>query len=121
MSRKRRWRRTADDTRKAIGYYEEAIRFDPRYALAYAKLSDAAVALATHYNGRVAPREVEELIATARASAKRSLELDPNLADAHVAQGVTLRDFDVNNVEAEAELRRALQLAPQDGCFIPDD
>ena len=35
-------RRTADDYRKAIGYYEEAIRLDPRYALAYAKLSTAA-------------------------------------------------------------------------------
>ena len=32
-------RRTAEDPRKAIGYYEEAIRLDPRYALAYAKLS----------------------------------------------------------------------------------
>ena len=35
-------RRTGEDTRKAIGYYEEAIRLDPRYALAYAKLSLAA-------------------------------------------------------------------------------
>ena len=35
-------RRTAEDYRKAIGYYEEAIRLDPRYALAYAKLSIAA-------------------------------------------------------------------------------
>ena len=42
-------RRTADDTRKAIGYYEEAIRLDPRYALAYAKLSLAAGTLATNY------------------------------------------------------------------------
>ena len=36
-------RRTAEDTRKAIGYYEEAIRLDPRYALAYAMLSRAAI------------------------------------------------------------------------------
>ena len=107
-------RRTADDTRKAIGYYEEAIRLDPRYALAYAKLSVAAGTLASNYPGSVAPREVEELIATARASAKRSLELDPNLADAHSAQGVILRDIDLNFVEAEAEFRRALELAPQD-------
>ena len=57
---------------------------------------------------------MEELIATARASAKRSLELDPNLADAHVAQGEILRDIDLNFVEAEAEYRRALELAPQD-------
>ena len=33
------YRHTADDTRKAIGYYEEAIRLDPHYALAHAKLS----------------------------------------------------------------------------------
>jgi TolB-like protein len=105
---------TADDTRKAIGYYEEAIRLDGRYALAYAKLSVAAGNLSSSYPGRVAPREVEELIATARASAKRALELDPNLADAHLAQGMILRDIDRNFVEAEAEFRRALELAPQD-------
>src|SRR6476660_5823999 len=35
-------RRTAEDYRKAIGYYEEAIRLDPGYALAYARLSAAA-------------------------------------------------------------------------------
>src|SRR4026209_2823891 len=37
------YRKTADDIRKAIGYYQEAIRLDPRYALAYAKLSGAAL------------------------------------------------------------------------------
>jgi TolB-like protein/Flp pilus assembly protein TadD len=106
-------RGTADDTRKAIGYYEEAIRLDPRYALAYAKVSIAAQNLATRYGG-VAPREVEELIATARASAKRSLELDPNLADAHSgAQGALLMEVDFNFSGAEAEFRRALELAPQ--------
>ena len=42
-------RHTAEDTRKAIGYYEEAVRLDPRYALAYAKLSIAAVNLLVGY------------------------------------------------------------------------
>ena len=105
-------RGTADNTRKAIGYYEEAIRLDPRYALAYAKVSIAAQNLATRYGG-VAPREVEDLIATARASAKRSLELDPNLAQAHSAQGAILMEVDFNFSGAEAEFRRALELAPQ--------
>src|SRR5213076_2241307 len=104
--------RTAEDYRKAIGYYQEAIRLDPRYALAYAKLSVAAQNLALRY-GIDGPREVEELIATARASAKRSLELDPNLANAHSARGVTLFTIDCNFVEAEAEFRRALELTPQ--------
>ena len=45
-------RRTAEDIRKAIGYYEEAIRLDPRYALAYAKLSLAAGTLATVFTGQ---------------------------------------------------------------------
>jgi len=107
------YRRTAEDTRKAIGYYEEAIRLDPRYALAYAKLVPAAVNLATSLGG-VAAKEQQEMIAKARASAKSALAVDPNLAEAHLAQGVVLRQFDFNFGAAEAEYRRALELAPQD-------
>src|SRR2546429_7196948 len=106
---------TAEDTRKAIGYYEEAIRFDPRYALAYAKLSINALNLATNYAG-LATKERQEAIAKARASAKRALELDANLADAHRAQGVILELLDFNFAAAEAELRRAFELAPHDAA-----
>jgi TolB-like protein/Flp pilus assembly protein TadD len=105
-------RRTAEDTRKAIGYYEEAIRLDPRYALAYAKLTSAARNLLANYVN-FATKEGQEAIAKARASAKSALALDPNLADAHLAQGVVLGDIDFNFAAAEAELRRALELAPQ--------
>jgi len=105
-------RRTAEDTRKAIGYYEEAIRLDPRYALAYAKLSINALNLATNYAG-LATKEREEAIAKAHASAKRALDLDPNLADAHSAKGAVLELLDFNFADAETEYRRALELAPQ--------
>jgi TolB-like protein/Tfp pilus assembly protein PilF len=105
-------RRTAEDTRKAIGYYEEAIRLDPRYALAYAKLVPAAVNLAANYVSS-ATKEGQEVTAKARASAKSALELDPNLAEAHSAQGLILIIFDFNFAGAEAEYRRALELAPQ--------
>src|SRR5438105_8227518 len=110
-------RRTAEDDRKAIGYYEEAIRLDPRYALAYAKLSIEAGNLATSYGG-LAAKEREELIAKARASAKRALDLDPNLADAHLAQGAILEYIDFNFAAAEAELRRASELAPQNAAVM---
>src|SRR5438105_2166763 len=80
-------RRTAEDSRKAIGYSEEAIRLDPRYALAYAMLSRAAMNLATNYAGSIATKEQQEAIAKARASAKSALDLDLNLAEAHSAQG----------------------------------
>ena len=105
-------RRTAEDTRKAIGYYEEAIRLDPRYALSYAKLSLAAGSLVNNYVS-IATKEGQEAIAKARASAKRALDLDPNLADSHLAQGVVLLTNDFKFAEAEAEYRRALELAPQ--------
>src|SRR6478672_4053066 len=105
-------RRTADDMRKAIGYYKEAIRLDPRYALAYAKLSRAATNLAIAFTG-IATKEGQETIAKARASAKSALALDPNLAEAHSAQGGILQVFDFNFAAAEAEYRHALELAPQ--------
>jgi TolB-like protein len=44
-------RRSTEDNRKAIGYYEQAIQLDPRYALAYAKLSIATGASASNYGG----------------------------------------------------------------------
>jgi TolB-like protein/Flp pilus assembly protein TadD len=105
-------RRTVEDFRKAIGYYEEAIRLDPRYALAYAKLSVAAVGLVANYVS-LATKEGQEAIAKARASAKSALALDPNLVEAHSAQGAVLMEIDCNFAAAEAELRRAFELAPQ--------
>jgi TolB-like protein/lipoprotein NlpI len=105
-------RRTAEDLRKAIGYYEEAIRLDPHYALAYAKLAPAAVDLATNYVS-IATKEKQEALAKARGSAKSALALDPNLSEAHLAQGVVLQVVDLNSAGAEAEYRRALELSPQ--------
>jgi adenylate cyclase len=106
-------RGTEEDTRKAIGHYEEAIRLDPRYALAYAKLSIAARDLASVY-GAIAPKEGQELIVKARAAAERALGLDQNLAEAHLAKGRILQNIDYNFTGAEGEYRRALELAPQD-------
>ncbi len=111
-------RSTADDTRKAIGYYEEAIRLDPNYALAYAKLASAEVNLATVY-GSTADEEGKEAIAKARVAAKRALELDPNLPEAHSAQGSILSNADLDFTAAEAEQRRAFELAPQSPVVMP--
>jgi TolB-like protein/Flp pilus assembly protein TadD/class 3 adenylate cyclase len=103
---------TLEDTQKAIGYYQEAIRLDPRYALAYAKLSLAVADLAGIFGG-FSMKEREEAHAKARVSAQKALALDPNLAEAHRAQAEILMELDFNFPEAEAEFRRALELAPQ--------
>jgi TolB-like protein/Flp pilus assembly protein TadD len=110
-------RHTAEDTRKAIGHYEEAIRIDPRYALAYAKLSGAANALADIYGG-LSMKERAEANAKARISAQKALALDPNLAEVHQAQGFIYVFIDFNFPGAEAEFRRARELAPQDAAVI---
>jgi serine/threonine-protein kinase len=109
-------RTTADDTRRAISYYKEAIRIDPRYALAHAQLSRAANQIPNY--GVVSVQEREEAIETARASAQSALELDPNLTEAHTAQGAVLRDLDLNLVAAEVEYRRAFELAPQNASAV---
>ena len=85
-------RRTAEDLRKEIGYYEEAIRLDPGYALAYAKLSLATESLVDNYPG-IASKEGQEAIAKARAAAESALRLDPNLAESHLARGAVLHEF----------------------------
>ena len=105
-------RHTVDDYRKAIAYFEEAIRLDPRYALAYARLSKATMELAVGF-ANYATAEREALIAKSRVAAERAFELDPNLADAHSARAELLLDVEFNFAAAEAELRRALELAPQ--------
>src|SRR5438067_154778 len=108
---------TAEDYRKAIGYYEEAIRLYPRYALAHAMPSAAALSLAINYAG-LGTKEREEAMAKARASAKSALELDAHLADAHLAQSQVSENLDFNFAAAEAELRRASELAPQNAAVM---
>jgi serine/threonine-protein kinase len=106
-------RRTAEGYRKAIGYFEEAIRLEPRYALAYAKLSTALVDLAMRYAGVGSP-EGKEALAKARTAADTALELDPAVGEAHRARAMLLEkaEFDVRG--AEPEYRRAVELSPQD-------
>ncbi len=110
-------RRTGHDMRKAMGYYEEAIRLDTRYALAHAMLSRAAHYLAVNYGG-LPVQEREEAIAKACASARSALDLDPNLSETHLAQGAVLGSLDFNLVASEAEDRRSVELAPQNASAV---
>jgi tetratricopeptide (TPR) repeat protein len=112
-------RGTAEDYRKAIGSYEEAIRLDPRYALAYAKHSTAAWNLGNRFAGEImTPAEREGLNAKARSSADKAIELDPNLGPAHAAKGTILQNLDADFAAAEAAYRRALDLAPRDPAAV---
>ena len=102
---------TEAGTRKAIEFYDEAIRLDPRYALAYANLSFALRQLAATWLGVA---EANEAYAKARNAAQTALSLSPNLATAHEALGFVLLTPDLDFAAAEAEFRKAEKLAPAD-------
>jgi serine/threonine-protein kinase len=111
-------RGNAEDYRKAISSYEEAIRLDPRYALAYVGLAASASNLANRFAGIMTPAEREGLKAKTRSSADKAVELDPNLGPAHSAKANILQLLDFDFTAAEAEFRRAVDLAPQDPAVL---
>jgi TolB-like protein/DNA-binding SARP family transcriptional activator/Flp pilus assembly protein TadD len=92
--------------RKAGLLFEQAIAEDPSYAAAYAGLADAHDSLA---DGGFAPAEPS--YQKAEAAARRAIQLDSTLAEAHAALG-HIRFHRWDRAGAERELRRALELNP---------
>jgi TolB-like protein/Flp pilus assembly protein TadD len=99
-------KRTGDDLRKSIEYLKQAIAKDPGYALAYAALADSYGLL--RFYGGASPAES---VVPAEAAAKKALELDDSLAEAHASLGlIATEELDVNRGVKEQE--RAIQLNP---------
>ncbi|HET7161082.1 MAG TPA: tetratricopeptide repeat protein [Rhodanobacteraceae bacterium] len=102
---------TKEGERKAIGYYTDAVALDPHYARAWAELANARTALAGNFlSGPQRARELDK----ARTAIQTALSLDPELAVAHVARAYLLWGTELDWTGAEAEARRAVQLAPHD-------
>jgi len=100
-------KRTADDFKRAIDYFNQAIAKDPNYAPAYAGIADSYVLLPEHSN-----ESSVEVFPKARAAADKALAIDNNLAEAHVSLGLVLSDADLNLKAAKREFERALELNP---------
>jgi TolB-like protein/Flp pilus assembly protein TadD len=100
-------RRTGDDLIKSIGYFEQAIAEDPRFALAYAGMADAYVLLSGY-----AAASPSESLPKAKAAALKALEIDSGLGPAHACLAMALFAHDLNFPEANREFRRAIELSP---------
>lgn len=99
---------TAGSMLRAVQYFEDALRLDPGYAPALASLS-TAVTLAGCYK-LIPPAEA---LARARQAARRAVEIDPLLAEAHAALGLSLAWQDWKWAEAEAAFRKAVEADPR--------
>jgi TolB-like protein/Tfp pilus assembly protein PilF len=99
-------KRTEDGMRKSIAHYEEAIRENPDYAIAYCGVADSYVMLACR---GMAP--AKETFRKAKAAASKAIELDPELGDVHGSLAhVRLHDWDWK--ELERDFQRAIELNP---------
>ncbi|HEV7364943.1 MAG TPA: protein kinase [Gemmatimonadales bacterium] len=101
-------RRTQAGIKEGIRYFEQAIEEDPGYALAYSGLADS-YALDLDYRG--AP--VMEGMERAKAEARKAIELDETLAEAHTSLGWVTFIYDWDWAGAEREFSRAIQLNPR--------
>jgi TolB-like protein/Flp pilus assembly protein TadD len=94
---------------ESIAYFERAIKMDPTFAPAYVGLAAASGRLGTVFFG-ASPGEMRPKVISA---ARKALELDPNLAEAHILLATVLQQ-QWHWSDAETEYRRALKLNPND-------
>src|SRR6267142_2506509 len=99
-------KRTTENLKNAIDYFEQAIGKDPAYALAYSGLADVYAVLP--YYAATPPKDDAQ---KALASARKAVELDASLAEAHTSLANAL----VLNLQFSAsvpEFQRAIELNP---------
>jgi len=98
------WRRKSMEYARQM--FNRAVEIDPEYALAHAGIADACSLLYTNWDAR------EFNLRQADIASRRALDLEPGLAEAHVARGIALsltKQFE----EADQEFETALRLNPK--------
>jgi len=103
-----RWnQRSESGLRAAINHFQKAIEFEPGYAQAYAGIADAYIMMA---NWGFMP--ASEGYPKAEAAARKALELNDQLAEAHTSLAYANFLYDWDWPGAEKRFRRAIELNP---------
>src|SRR5262245_32018165 len=100
-------RRNLEGYLEAVSFFDQAIRLDPGYALAYAERSQAWT-----WIGDLSSEKQKDAWSKAASDAERAVAIQPKLAEAHAALGWARFFAEWRFDEGLAELRRAQQLAP---------
>jgi len=98
--------RNAADLAKAMESFEQAVKLDPEFALAWVGIAESASLLESH--GTLNPDTRTQIMQSAIGHA---LQIDPNLGEAYVPQGA-LFDILGQSEQAEAAFKRAIELSP---------
>ena len=102
-------KRTTESLTRALALFERSIKSDPTYAPAYAGLADCYELLGSAPYTALPPNQA---FPKAEAAARKALELDDTLAEAHVSLGYSKLVYEWNLEDAEKELARAIKLRP---------
>ena len=105
--------RSATKLDEAISLYDLSVQLDPDYGLAYSW--KARMLLDTLSSGGLSGTQANDAFAAADMAIQKAMRLAPNQASTRIARGylLMLRDFDWRG--SEAEFKRAVELAPDDG------
>jgi TolB-like protein/DNA-binding winged helix-turn-helix (wHTH) protein/Tfp pilus assembly protein PilF len=102
-------KRTPQGLLRARAFFRQALDRNPNYALAWVGVADTEYLLSSFGYDMVPPREG---MPRAKAAAKRALELDDGLGEAHASLALVTWAYDWNWPAAESEYKRALELNP---------
>jgi tetratricopeptide (TPR) repeat protein len=97
----------AGGLKKAIECFQSAIQHDSNYALAYTGLADALGLM-----GFMGLAPAAEVMPKAKEAARRAIEIDDSLPEAHASLGGIFKNYDWDWAASEREFKRALALNP---------
>jgi TolB-like protein/tRNA A-37 threonylcarbamoyl transferase component Bud32 len=100
-------KRSKEGLERGLEYFQQAIKLDSSYALAYSGVADSYSALGN--NSLIAGIEVYP---KAKAAALKALELDPTSAEAHTSLAQVLFDYDRDLEASLKEFQAAIKLSP---------
>jgi serine/threonine-protein kinase len=100
-------KRTETGLKRSIELYEEAIGKDPKFALAYAGISDAFSVLA-----RLGLARPADVYPKAKEAAEKALQIDDTLAEGYIALAFIKYSYDWNWLDAEIDFSWAIGLNP---------
>ena len=100
------WNKVPPNFGPAMAFFEQAIKDDPKFALAYAGLADC-YATRAGWNTQHLPTDDQ----TARSLANKALQIDPHLSEAYTTLA-SLDRFTYDYVTSESNFRRAIAANP---------